>query len=185
MPTSALITTIDEFEAEYRKGVGYVRAPHGSREASIDNIRRFGDGVGDYNPLFRDPCLRREQPLRHDRRAAHIHLRRELGDRLGHQRQHRWTAAFLELLPDELRWRQHRFLSHDLARRPHFRHGADRRYPPQAQRTHRRLRAVRSGHRLPQPAQGTGGHQDHADGPAIRTWAAGAPCTTTGTRRPR
>lgn len=54
MAASALITTLDEFEAEYRAGVGHVLPPRGSREASIDNIRRFGDGVGDYNPLYRD-----------------------------------------------------------------------------------------------------------------------------------
>ena len=54
MATPALITTLDEFEAEYRSGIGHVLPPRGAREASIDNIRRFGDGVGDYNPLYRD-----------------------------------------------------------------------------------------------------------------------------------
>ena len=54
MAASAMITTIDDFEAEYRKGIGYVMPPRGSREASLDNIQRFGDGVGDYNPLYRD-----------------------------------------------------------------------------------------------------------------------------------
>ena len=53
MAASAMITTLDEFEAEYRKGIGYRMPARGSREASIDNIRRFGDGAGDYNPLYR------------------------------------------------------------------------------------------------------------------------------------
>ncbi len=49
------ITTLDAFEEEYRKGIGHVFPRRGpGREASLDNIRRFGDGVGDYNPLYRD-----------------------------------------------------------------------------------------------------------------------------------
>ena len=48
------IRTLDEFEAEYRKGVGTVLPHRPTKEASLDNIRRFGDGVGDYNPLWRD-----------------------------------------------------------------------------------------------------------------------------------
>ena len=54
MAAPAMITTLDDFEAEYRNGIGYVMPPRGSREASLDNIQRFGDGVGDYNPLYRD-----------------------------------------------------------------------------------------------------------------------------------
>ena len=50
-----LITTIDEFEAEYRKTIGQQLAFKPSKEASLDNIRRYGDGAGDYNPLHRDP----------------------------------------------------------------------------------------------------------------------------------
>ena len=49
-----LIQTIDQFEAEYRKGIGTVLPYRPSKEANLDNIRRFGDGVGDYNPLWRD-----------------------------------------------------------------------------------------------------------------------------------
>ncbi len=49
-----LITTLDEFEQEYSKGIGTTLPSSGFREASLDNIRRFGDGVGDYNPLWRD-----------------------------------------------------------------------------------------------------------------------------------
>ena len=56
MAAPAMITTLDDFEAEYRKGIGYVMSARGSREASLDNIQRFGDGVGDYNPLYRDPA---------------------------------------------------------------------------------------------------------------------------------
>ena len=48
------ITTLDEFEDEYRKGIGVTLPPRGRpREASVDNIQRFGDGIGDYNPLYR------------------------------------------------------------------------------------------------------------------------------------
>lgn len=49
-----LITSIDEFEAEYRKTIGQTLSVRLSKEANLDNIRRFGDGVGDYNPLWRD-----------------------------------------------------------------------------------------------------------------------------------
>ncbi len=49
-----LITTLDEFEIEYKKGIGAVLPFRPTKEASLDNIKRFGDGVGDYNPLWRD-----------------------------------------------------------------------------------------------------------------------------------
>ena len=49
-----LIETIDQFQAEYKKGIGTVLPHRSSKEASLDNIRRFGGGVGDYNPLWRD-----------------------------------------------------------------------------------------------------------------------------------
>ena len=48
------ITTLDELEAEYRKGIGTVLPPGATKEASLDNIRRFGDGIGDYNPLWKN-----------------------------------------------------------------------------------------------------------------------------------
>ncbi len=54
MAESALITTIDEFQAEYRSTIGQTLANRPTRQANLDNIRRFGDGVGDYNPLWRD-----------------------------------------------------------------------------------------------------------------------------------
>ncbi len=49
-----LITSIDEFETEYRTTIGDKLEYQPSKEANLDNIRRFGDGVGDYNPLWRD-----------------------------------------------------------------------------------------------------------------------------------
>ena len=49
-----LIKNIDAFEAAYKQGIGTVLPHRPSKEASLDNIRRFGDGVGDYNPLWRD-----------------------------------------------------------------------------------------------------------------------------------
>ena len=55
-----LITTIDEFTAEYKKGIGAVLPYRPTKEASLDNIRRFGDGVGDYNPLWRDESHARD-----------------------------------------------------------------------------------------------------------------------------
>lgn len=56
------IKTIDEFEAEYRKGIGTVLPHRSAKEANLDNIRRFGDGVGDYNPLWRDEKHASESP---------------------------------------------------------------------------------------------------------------------------
>ena len=49
-----LITTLDEFQEEYQKTVGQVLPHRPSKQANLDNIRRFGDGAGDYNPLWRD-----------------------------------------------------------------------------------------------------------------------------------
>ncbi len=54
MADGDLITTIDEFQDEYRKTIGQTLPHRPSKQANIDNIRRFGDGVGDYNPLWRD-----------------------------------------------------------------------------------------------------------------------------------
>lgn len=54
------IRTIDEFEAEYRKGLGEPLPLHPWRTVSEESIRRFGDGVGDYNPLFREPRYARD-----------------------------------------------------------------------------------------------------------------------------
>ena len=52
MPEGQRITTLDEFEAEYRKDIGQPLLRRWSKEASLGNIRRFGDGVGDFNPLW-------------------------------------------------------------------------------------------------------------------------------------
>ncbi|MCY3885220.1 MAG: MaoC family dehydratase N-terminal domain-containing protein [Gammaproteobacteria bacterium] len=54
MADTQLIETLDEFQAEYRKGIGTVLRHRPSKQANLDNIRRYGDGVGDYNPLYRD-----------------------------------------------------------------------------------------------------------------------------------
>lgn len=48
------IETLDDFQEEYRKGIGTTLPYRPSKQANIDNIRRYGDGVGDYNPLYRD-----------------------------------------------------------------------------------------------------------------------------------
>ena len=55
MAESNLITTLDEFQEEYRKGIGTVLPHRPSKQATVDNLRRYADGVGDYNPLFRSP----------------------------------------------------------------------------------------------------------------------------------
>lgn len=54
MAETKLITTIDEFEAEYKKGIGAMLPFRPTKEANLDNIRRFEDGIGDYNPLWRN-----------------------------------------------------------------------------------------------------------------------------------
>ncbi len=54
MADTELIETLDEFQDEYRKGIGSVLGHRPSKQANIDNIRRYGDGAGDYNPLYRD-----------------------------------------------------------------------------------------------------------------------------------
>lgn len=64
MAEAQMITTLDEFESEYRKGVGFQLPPRATREASLDNIRRFGDGVGDYNPLYRDEAYAADSHFR-------------------------------------------------------------------------------------------------------------------------
>jgi acyl dehydratase len=48
------ITTLDEFEAAYREGLGRPLHPRPWRTVTEEWIRRFGDGAGDYNPLYRD-----------------------------------------------------------------------------------------------------------------------------------
>lgn len=54
MAESNLIETLDQFQKEYERGIGTTLPHSPSKQASLDNIRRHGDGVGDYNPLYRD-----------------------------------------------------------------------------------------------------------------------------------
>ena len=54
MADQAPITNIEEFEEEYRKGAGVMLPGRAAKQASLDNIRRAGDGIGDCNPLWRD-----------------------------------------------------------------------------------------------------------------------------------
>lgn len=49
-----LITTLDEFEAAYREGLGVPLTPKPWRTVSEEWVQRFSEGVGDYNPLYRD-----------------------------------------------------------------------------------------------------------------------------------
>jgi len=48
------ITNLDQFQQEFLKGVGTELPYRPSKQANVDNIKRYGDGVGDYNPLYRD-----------------------------------------------------------------------------------------------------------------------------------
>ncbi len=55
MADGTAINTLDLFEEAYLKGAGEVlEGGSPAKQANIDAIRRFGDGAGDYNPLFRD-----------------------------------------------------------------------------------------------------------------------------------
>lgn len=48
-----LITTLEEFEVERRKGIGLVLPPTGRwKEATLESITRFAVGIGDQNPLW-------------------------------------------------------------------------------------------------------------------------------------
>lgn len=55
MAETALIKTLDEFQSEYRKGIGTTLPYRPYKQATVDNLRRYSDGVGDYNPLYRSP----------------------------------------------------------------------------------------------------------------------------------
>ena len=74
MAAPDLIKTIDEFEAEYRKGIGAVLPHHPTKQASLDNIRNFCEGIGDYKPAVAGRGAREKQPLRHDHRAPEFPL---------------------------------------------------------------------------------------------------------------
>ncbi|MSP79349.1 MAG: hypothetical protein EXR67_07385 [Dehalococcoidia bacterium] len=54
MAATNMITTLDEFEEEYRRTLGKPLRPSPWKEASAETIKRFGVGVGDFNPLWRD-----------------------------------------------------------------------------------------------------------------------------------
>ena len=48
------ITTLDEFEEEYRRGIDVPMRPRPWREVTEEWLRRHSEGAGDYNPLHRD-----------------------------------------------------------------------------------------------------------------------------------
>ncbi|MFH0768659.1 MAG: MaoC family dehydratase N-terminal domain-containing protein [Chloroflexota bacterium] len=55
MAETNLITTLEEFEVERKKGIGVVLPPTGRwKEASLESITRFAEGIGDHNPLWID-----------------------------------------------------------------------------------------------------------------------------------
>jgi acyl dehydratase len=49
------ITTLEQFEEEYSKGLGVSIHPKGWREVTREWLHRHSEGSGDYNPLFRNP----------------------------------------------------------------------------------------------------------------------------------
>lgn len=60
------ISTIDEFESEYKKGIGVEINLDGQRflrEVTRDNIMNFADAVGDNNPLWINEEYARKSPL--------------------------------------------------------------------------------------------------------------------------
>ena len=46
------VTNVDEFEAEYKKGIGLDQELEAHCDASQGHIAYFADAVGDYNPLW-------------------------------------------------------------------------------------------------------------------------------------
>ena len=48
------ITTLDQFEEEYRRGIDEPMSPRAWREVTEEWLRRHSEGSGDYNPLHRD-----------------------------------------------------------------------------------------------------------------------------------
>ena len=88
MAEQAPITTLDEFEEEYKSGSGKMLPSSASKQASFDNILRASDGIGDYNPLWRDEEYAGKQPLRYDHRNAVVHLQCKPWRRCGDQRRH-------------------------------------------------------------------------------------------------
>ncbi|NKY43637.1 FAS1-like dehydratase domain-containing protein [Nocardia cerradoensis] len=53
----AKITTLDEFEAAYKAGLGKPIPPQRPwRTVSEEWLARYAEGAGDYNPLFKDPA---------------------------------------------------------------------------------------------------------------------------------
>lgn len=49
-----MIKTLDEFEEQYRKGLGRPLDPGPFRQVTEDWLERFAVGAGDFNPLFQD-----------------------------------------------------------------------------------------------------------------------------------
>lgn len=48
------ITTLDQFEEEYRQGIDLPMRPRAWREVTEEWLARHSEGSGDYNPLYRD-----------------------------------------------------------------------------------------------------------------------------------
>ena len=159
------ITTLDEFEQEFRKGVGEWLSPNPPKEASLDNIRRFGDGVGDYNPLWRDPDHAAASRFGAITAPPILIYGVALGIRASIYGAIDPARLSSRYFPMNYAGGTIDFISADLARRHHHRTGAGVRRGAQDQRAPRPLLPLLAIRDLHQPAPGAGGHQDHVDGP--------------------
>ena len=54
------ITTTDQFEAAYREGIGRPLPLKPWRTVTAETLWRFGEGIGDHNPLYCDEAYARE-----------------------------------------------------------------------------------------------------------------------------
>ena len=132
-----LIQTIDQFEAEYRKGIGTVLPYRPTKEANLDNIRRFGDGVGDYNPLWRDEGHAAQSRFGMITAPPPFLYSVTLGRGCRRDRRDRPAPGVHAVPAGQLRWCRNRLRPPDLAERSGHRHRAGGRDHPQAQRSHR------------------------------------------------
>lgn len=56
------ISTLDEFQREYEASIGVPLPPSRARRFSFDALQGIAEGIGDYNPLFRDPSYAENGP---------------------------------------------------------------------------------------------------------------------------
>jgi acyl dehydratase len=59
------IRNLDDFEKEYREGLGVAMQPRPWRTVTLEWLRRHSEGSGDYNPLFRDEVYAADARFHH------------------------------------------------------------------------------------------------------------------------